>query len=54
MILGDSEVARLRKLLREIDLGLEKKRYKSYVENRTRNIRLMLLRAERREKNTLL
>lgn len=54
MILSDSEVARLRKLLMEIDKGLAKKVYKSYVQNRTRNIRLMLSRAERREKHTLL
>jgi hypothetical protein len=54
MILSDSEVARLRGLLWEIDQGLNKTRYKPYVETRTRNIRLMLTRAERREKNTLL
>lgn len=54
MILSDSEVARLRRLLWEIDQGLNKTRYKSYVETRTRNIRLMLTRAERREKNKLL
>ena len=54
MILSDHEVARLRLLLWEIDKGLTKKAYKSYVGNRTRNIRLMLSRAERREKNTLL
>lgn len=54
MILSDKEVARLRKLLTEIDKGLEKKRFKSFVGNRTRTIRLMLTRAERREKNRLL
>lgn len=54
MILSDAEVARLRRLLWEIDKGLSKKRYKPYVETRTRNIRLMLLKAERREKHTLL
>lgn len=54
MILSDAEVAKLRRLLLEIDRGLEKKRYRSYVNTRTRNIRLMLVRAERREKNTLL
>lgn len=54
MILSDHEVARLRLLLWEIDKGLTKKAYKSYVGNRTRNIRLMLSRAERREKGRLL
>lgn len=54
MILSDSEVARLRKILMEIDMGLGKKAYRSYVGNRTRNIRLMLSKAERREKHTLL
>ena len=54
MILSDNEVARLRRLLQEIDAGLTKKRFKPFVMNRTRNIRLMLQRAERREKDTLL
>jgi len=54
MTLSDREVARLRLLLWEIDNGLTKRAYKAYVCNRTRNIRLMLNKAERREKNTLL
>lgn len=54
MTLSDSEVARLRTLLMEIDKGLCKKAYKSYVGNRVRNIRLMLVKAERREKHRLL
>ena len=54
MTLNDKEVARLRRLLWEIDKGLEKTRFKPYVETRTRNIRLMLQRAARREKGTLL
>ena len=54
MVLSDKEAAKIRKLLMEIDIGLDKKAYKSYTRNRTRNIRLMLQRAERREKNTLL
>jgi hypothetical protein len=54
MILSDHEVAKLRRLLWEIDKGVDKTRFKSYIETRTRNIRLMLTRAERREKNTLL
>ena len=54
MILSEFEVAKLRRLLWEIDKGLTKMRSKPYVETRTRNIRLMLTRAERREKNRLL
>ena len=54
MTLSEFEVARLRRLLWEIDQGLNKTRYKPYVETRIRNIRLMLTRAERREKNRLL
>lgn len=54
MILSDHEVAKLRRLLWEIDKGLEKTRFRSYVETRTRQIRLMLTRAERREKGKLL
>ena len=54
MTFSDKEVARLRKFLTEIDKGLCKKAYKSFVGNRVRNIRLMLVRAERREKNTIL
>ena len=53
MILSETEVARLRKLLWEIDQGLDKTRFKPFVETRTRNIRLMLVKAERREKNTI-
>jgi hypothetical protein len=54
MVLSDAEVARLRRLLREIDEGLSKKRFRPFVCTRTRNIRLILSKAERREKNTLL
>ena len=54
MTLSDREVAMVRRLLFEIDMGLEKTRYKAYVGTRTRKLRLMLTRAERREKNTLL
>lgn len=53
MTLSDTEVARLRRLLWEIDKGLDKKRFKPYVETRTRYIRLMLTKAERREKESL-
>lgn len=54
MILSDYEVAKLRRLLWEIDKGLDKTRFKVYVETRTRTIRLMLTKAERREKGRLL
>ena len=54
MILSDREIIQLRKLLLEIDKGLEKTRFRQYIQTRTRNIRLMLNKAERREKNTLL
>lgn len=54
MVMSDKELLKLRKLLFEIDNGLNKPRYRSYVQNRTRNIRLMLTRASRREKGTLL
>ena len=54
MILSAAEVVKLRKLLWEIDKGLDKTRFKPFVETRTRNIRLMLTKAERREKHTLL
>ena len=49
MILSDAEVAKLRRLLWEIDQGLDKTRYKSYIETRTRKIRLTLKKAERRK-----
>ena len=52
--MSDFEIAKLRRLLWEIDKGLEKTRFKPYVVNRTRMIRLMLTKADRREKNTLL
>ena len=54
MVLSDAEVARLRRLLREIDEGLARKRFRPFVSTRTRNIRVLLNKAERREKNTLL
>lgn len=54
MILSKEEVARLRLMLWEIDKGLLKSRFKPYIETRTRKMRLMLSKAERREKNTLL
>ena len=54
MILSDHEVAKLRRLLWEIDKGLDKTRFRAYVNTRTRQVRLMLTRAERRERHTLL
>ena len=54
MTFSDKEITRIRKLLTEIDKGLCKKAYKSFVGNRVRNIHLMLVRAERREKSTIL
>lgn len=54
MILNDAEVARIRRLLWEIDKGLDKTRFRPYVETRTRTIRLILTKAERREKGKLL
>lgn len=54
MTLSEQEVTRLRKLLLEIEKGLTKVRYKPFIGNRVRNIRLMLTKAERREKNKLL
>lgn len=54
MMLTREEVARLRLLLWEIDKGVDKRAFKAYIGNRTRKIRLMLSRAERREKNTLI
>lgn len=54
MILNDAEVARIRRLLWEIDKGLDKVRFRSYVGTRTRTIRLILTKAERREKRKLL
>lgn len=54
MILSDNEVARIRGLLLEIDRADKAGAKKNYIQNQTRNIRLMLIRAERRAKNTLL
>lgn len=54
MILSEREVVRLRQLLNEMEKGLTKVRFKPFVVNRIRNIRLMLVKAERREKNRLL
>lgn len=45
MYISDSEVVKLRRLLWEIDKGLDKTRFKPYVGTRTRIIRLMLTRA---------
>lgn len=50
MILTDKEVARLRSLLREVDTETCGKSRKAYIQNRTRNIRLLLVKADRRER----
>ena len=47
MTLSNAEVARIRRLLWEIDKGLTKTKYKPYVETRTRNIRLILTNIDR-------
>jgi hypothetical protein len=54
MILSDKETARLRKLLLDVEKGLLKKTYKPFVSHRLSQIRLILNKAERREKNRLL
>lgn len=54
MILSDREAAMFRKLLSEMEQGLNKTRYKTYLHTRIRKMRLTLNKAERREKNTLL
>lgn len=54
MNLSDKEVVQLRRMLWEIDKGLEKTRFKQYIQTRTRCIRVMLNKAHRREKGTLL
>lgn len=54
MMLAVNEVAKLRTLLNEIDKGMSCKGRRSVINTRTRNIRLMLSKAERREKNRLL
>lgn len=54
MILSAGEAVRIRRLLNEIDTEIRGRNRPAYIHNRTRNIRLMLNRADRREKNTLL
>lgn len=52
--LSAKEVARIRKFLMGIDQEATGKGRRSVINTRTRNIRLVLSKAERREKNTLL
>ena len=54
MNISDKELAQIERLLHDMEKGLNRPRYKLYVGNRIRNIRLMLTRAKRREKHTLL
>lgn len=50
MYLSDSEVLKLRRLLAEIDIEVRGKNRGYYIQNRTRQIRLILNNARRREK----
>lgn len=52
--LSAKEVARIRKFLMGIDQEATGKGRRSVINTRTRNIRLVLSKAERREKNMLL
>lgn len=54
MNLSEKEVLRIRKSLMDIDRYILKPRAKFNIQNKTRIIRLILTKAERREKNTLL
>lgn len=54
MILSEHETAKLLKYLWEIDKEASGKGRKAVINTRTRNIRLMLTRARRREKGKLL
>ena len=54
MTLSEKEIRNIRSLLLEIENGLTKVRFKPYVNHRIRTIRLLLVKAERREKGRLL
>lgn len=54
MILTDREIDEIRRRLTSIDIAERRGAKKNYIANQVRNIRLILSRAERREKNTLL
>lgn len=54
MYLSDKEIAEIRDRLAKIDKVERQGANKNYLTNQTRIIRLMLNRAERREKNKLL
>ena len=54
MILTDREIEEIRRRLANIDIAEKRGARKNYIANQVRNIRLILSRAERREKNTLL
>lgn len=53
MELSKSEVAKLRRLLSEIDKEATVKGRPNVIGTRTRNARLILTKAERRDKNSL-
>lgn len=54
MFLSDKEVDAIRKRLANIERAEKMGIKKNYLTNQVRQVRLMLIRAERREKNTLL
>ena len=54
MILSNREIDAIRLRLSNIDKAIRLGARKNYIANQVRNIRLMLSKAERREKNTLL
>lgn len=54
MFLSDKEINEIKARLANIEKADKIGVKKNYLANQVRNIRLMLVRAERREKNTLL
>lgn len=54
MYLSDKEVKRIRDALQKIEIADKKGAKKNYNANQCRNIRLVLVKAERREKGRLL
>jgi hypothetical protein len=54
MYFADKEIEAIRRYLANIDRADRSGCRRNYISNQVRNIRLLLSRAERREKNTLL
>ena len=54
MYFADKEIDAIRRYLANIDRADRAGAKRNYISNQVRNIRLLLSRAERREKNTLL